>query len=131
MSRHVGFLAGSIMCVIAFVPAIPALIVFTPPPVIGAMLVYTAAFMIVAGMDLILSRLLNMKRTITVGPQTYRITVTGSLSEILHLVGQFRGQTFIVLGAVGAMLAIIVLALLFDTFFNLLSKLTTPRGIRD
>src|SRR5829696_9830577 len=31
----------------------------------------------------------------------------------------------------GAMLAIIVLALLFDTFFNLLSKLTTPRGIRD
>jgi osmoprotectant transport system permease protein len=31
----------------------------------------------------------------------------------------------------GAMLAIIVLALLFDTFFNVLSKLTTPRGIRD
>jgi osmoprotectant transport system permease protein len=31
----------------------------------------------------------------------------------------------------GAMLAIIVLALLFDTFFNLLGKLTTPRGIRD
>src|SRR5918997_2825383 len=30
-----------------------------------------------------------------------------------------------------AMLAIIVLALLFDTFFNVLSKLTTPRGIRD
>jgi xanthine/uracil permease len=67
MSRHVGLLAGSMLCVIAFVPAIPALIVFTPPPVIGAMLVYTAAFMIVAGMDLILSRLLNMKRTFTVG----------------------------------------------------------------
>jgi osmoprotectant transport system permease protein len=31
----------------------------------------------------------------------------------------------------GAMLAIIVLALLFDTFFNVLSKLTTSRGIRD
>jgi osmoprotectant transport system permease protein len=31
----------------------------------------------------------------------------------------------------GAMLGIIVLALLFDTFFNLLGKLTTSRGIRD
>ncbi|MCA1687551.1 MAG: ABC transporter permease [Actinobacteria bacterium] len=31
----------------------------------------------------------------------------------------------------GGTLGIIVLALLFDTFFNLLSKLTTPRGIRD
>ena len=30
-----------------------------------------------------------------------------------------------------AMFAIIVLALLFDTFFNVLGKLTTPRGIRD
>jgi signal transduction histidine kinase len=47
-----------------------------------------------------------IERTITLGPQTYRITVTGSLSEILRLVDQFRGQAFIVLGAVGAMLAI-------------------------
>ncbi len=31
----------------------------------------------------------------------------------------------------GGTLGIIVLALLFDTFFNLLGKLTTPRGIRD
>lgn len=52
------------------------------------------------------TRIRAIERTITVGPQTYRITVTGSLSEILHLVGQFRGQTFIVLGAVGVMLAV-------------------------
>jgi osmoprotectant transport system permease protein len=31
----------------------------------------------------------------------------------------------------GGTLGIIVLALLFDTFFNLLGRLTTPRGIRD
>ncbi|GLQ55055.1 sensor histidine kinase [Devosia nitrariae] len=52
------------------------------------------------------TRIRAIERTITVGPQTYRITVTGSLSEILRLVEQFRGQTFIVLGAVGVMLAI-------------------------
>jgi osmoprotectant transport system permease protein len=32
---------------------------------------------------------------------------------------------------IGGILGIIVLALLFDTFFNLLGKLTTSRGIRD
>ncbi len=67
MSRHVGFVAGGLLCAIAFVPVIPGLIVFTPAPVIGAILVYTAAFLIVAGMDLILSRMLNAKRAFTVG----------------------------------------------------------------
>jgi len=47
-----------------------------------------------------------VERTISVGSMTYRITVTGSLSEILRLVDQFRGQAFIVLGAVGVMLAV-------------------------
>jgi osmoprotectant transport system permease protein len=32
---------------------------------------------------------------------------------------------------IGGILGIIVLALLFDTFFNFVGKLTTSRGIRD
>jgi osmoprotectant transport system permease protein len=32
---------------------------------------------------------------------------------------------------IGGILGIIVLALIFDTFFNVLGRLTTPRGIRD
>lgn len=47
-----------------------------------------------------------VERTVTVAPNSYQIVVTGNLSEILELVGDFRGQTFIVLGAVGVMLAI-------------------------
>jgi signal transduction histidine kinase len=47
-----------------------------------------------------------VERTVTVAPTTYQIVVTGNLSEILELVSGFRGQTFIVLGAVGVMLAI-------------------------
>ncbi|MET3926171.1 HAMP domain-containing sensor histidine kinase [Devosia sp. 2618] len=47
-----------------------------------------------------------VERTVTVAPTTYQIIVTGNLSEILELVQDFRGQTFIVLGAVGVMLAI-------------------------
>jgi ABC-type proline/glycine betaine transport system permease subunit len=32
---------------------------------------------------------------------------------------------------IGGILGIIVLALIFDTFFNVLGRLTTSRGIRD
>jgi signal transduction histidine kinase len=52
------------------------------------------------------TRLRVVERTVTLAPQTYQIVVTGNLSEILELVEGFRGQTFIVLGAVGVMLAI-------------------------
>ena len=52
------------------------------------------------------TQLRMVERTVTLGNDTYRITVAGNLTEILKLVDDFRGQTFIVLGAVGMMLAI-------------------------
>jgi hypothetical protein len=52
------------------------------------------------------TRIRVVERAVTIGPKSYEIVVTGSLSEVLKLVDDFRGQTFIVLGAVGAMLAI-------------------------
>lgn len=52
------------------------------------------------------TRLRMVERNVTLSPQTYRITVAGNLSGILELVDDFRGQAFIVLGAVGAMLAV-------------------------
>jgi len=52
------------------------------------------------------TRVRVVERRVTVAPQTYEIVVTGNLSEILGLVDDFRGQAFIVLGAVGVMLAV-------------------------
>ena len=51
------------------------------------------------------TQLRMVQRTVTLDQQSYRITVAGNLTEILQLVSDFRGQTFIVLGAVGLMLA--------------------------
>lgn len=56
--------------------------------------------------DVFGTRMRVVDRMVTVAPNTYEITVTGNLSEILELVGDFRGQAFIVLGAVGVMLAV-------------------------
>jgi signal transduction histidine kinase len=52
------------------------------------------------------TRMRVVERTVTLAPESYQIVVTGNLSEILELVDDFRGQTLIVLGAVGVMLAI-------------------------
>jgi signal transduction histidine kinase len=52
------------------------------------------------------TRMRVVERTVTLAPKSYQIVVTGNLSEILELVDDFRGQAFIVLGAVGVMLAI-------------------------
>lgn len=52
------------------------------------------------------NRMRMVEREVSVKGKTYHIVVTGSLDEVLRLVGDFRGQTFIVLGAVGIMLAI-------------------------
>lgn len=52
------------------------------------------------------TRLRVVERSVTLAPESYRITVAGNLTEILELVADFRGQAFIVLGAVGVMLAI-------------------------
>ncbi|MCP8884240.1 HAMP domain-containing histidine kinase [Devosia sp. XJ19-1] len=51
------------------------------------------------------TQLRMVERSVTLDAQSYRITVAGNLTEILELVSDFRGQTFIVLGAVGVMLA--------------------------
>lgn len=47
-----------------------------------------------------------LERLVTAEGRTMRFTVTGNLDEIWQLVDAFRGQAFTVLGAVGAMLAI-------------------------
>lgn len=52
------------------------------------------------------TRMRMIERAVTVNGLPLRVTVTGSLDEILELVDDFRGQTLIVLGAVGVMLAI-------------------------
>jgi signal transduction histidine kinase len=52
------------------------------------------------------TQLRAVERAVTVNGMPLRVMVTGSLDEILDLVSDFRGQTLIVLSAVGIMLAI-------------------------
>jgi xanthine/uracil permease len=66
-ARRVGTVAGLILVLAAFFPPVAAVLAMTPQPVVGGILLYTAAYMITAGMDLIMSRMMNARRSFTVG----------------------------------------------------------------
>jgi hypothetical protein len=64
---RVGAAAGVVLIAAAFAPPLAGLIALTPAPVIGGILIYTASYMIVAGMGLATSRMMNTQRSFTVG----------------------------------------------------------------
>jgi xanthine/uracil permease len=112
MSRQLSLVAGAMMIALAFFPAVSALIVLTPAPVVGGLLIYTSAFMIVAGMDLILSRMLNAKRSFTVGLSIVIGTSVYVLPQMVAGAPQWS-QTIVSSGLTVAALVAIVLNMLF------------------
>lgn len=66
-ARRVGVVAGVIFIVAAFLPMLSTFITIIPQPVMGAIIIYTAGFLIVTGMQMILSRMMNNRRMFMVG----------------------------------------------------------------
>ena len=64
---RVGAVSGILILLAAFSPRLIGVLTIIPSPVIGAILIYAAAFLTVAGMELILSRRLSDRRIFTVG----------------------------------------------------------------
>jgi NCS2 family nucleobase:cation symporter-2 len=65
-SRSVGFATGIVFIVLAFLPAVHELIILAPRPVFGAALVFTSCFIIVNGMQAMVSRLMDGRRTLVI-----------------------------------------------------------------
>jgi xanthine permease XanP len=66
-SRHVALPCGIILICLAFCPKLSAVFAVMPQPVMGAVLVYVACFMIVAGVQVMTSRMLDARKTFVVG----------------------------------------------------------------
>jgi xanthine permease XanP len=66
-SRHIALPCGTILIILAFIPGLAAVFTIMPAPVMGAVLVYVACFMILGGIQLITSRMLDARRTFVVG----------------------------------------------------------------
>lgn len=66
-SRYVGFSAGLIFIGFAFSPLLALCFVYMPSALKGAILVFVACFMIVAGLQLVMSRMMDARKTFVVG----------------------------------------------------------------
>ena len=66
-ARKVGITAGIIFIVTACLPMLSTFLTIIPRPVMGAIIIYTAGFMMVTGMQMILSRMINNRRMFMIG----------------------------------------------------------------
>jgi xanthine permease XanP len=66
-SRRIGYAAGGILMLLAFFPKLAAIFVIMPTPVMGASLVFAVCFMIIAGIQIIMSRMIDARKTFVVG----------------------------------------------------------------
>ncbi len=66
-SRVVAFSMGGLLILLAFFPKVSTIFLIMPKPVMGAVLLFAASFMIIAGLQIITSRLLDARKTFVVG----------------------------------------------------------------
>jgi xanthine permease XanP len=66
-SRSIALPIGLILIFLAFVPKLAATFALIPEPVMGAVLVYVASFMILGGIQVITSRMLDARKTFVIG----------------------------------------------------------------
>lgn len=66
-SRALAIPTGVLMILLAFLPKLAAFFAVMPDPVMGAILIYVACYMILAGIQVITSRMLDARRTFVVG----------------------------------------------------------------
>lgn len=66
-ARLAGTAAGIVLFSLAFIPQVASFMIQLPQPLVGAIIVYAAGYMVVVGMELILSRLMNHRRSFMVG----------------------------------------------------------------
>lgn len=67
IARRISLATGALLLVAACTPKVIVALSLIPKPVVGAVMVYAAAYMLVSGMSLILGRLLNERRIFVIG----------------------------------------------------------------
>ncbi|TAJ44211.1 uracil-xanthine permease family protein [Methanofollis fontis] len=66
-SRVIAFSIGAILVALAFFPKLAGVFVIMPAPVMGAALIFAVSFMIITGLSIITSRMLDARKTFVVG----------------------------------------------------------------
>ena len=66
-SKKIAYSLGLILFFLAFFPKLSGIFIIMPKPVMGAMLVFTISFMIMSGLQILTSRMLDTRKTLIAG----------------------------------------------------------------
>ncbi|WP_374443530.1 uracil-xanthine permease family protein [Stella sp.] len=113
-ARIVATVTGAILVVAALCPRVAATATMVPLPVLGAIILYSAAYLITSGMELILSRRLSERRVFMVG-----LSIIAGIS-LLVIPQVFRGVPEILAPFFGSPLSLAaIVALLLNLVFQI------------
>jgi len=75
-SRYIAFFTGGVLFVLALCPKLAAIFAIMPAPVIGATLIFALGFMVVAGFQIVMSRIIDARKTFVIGlPLIFGLTM--------------------------------------------------------
>jgi len=66
-SRAVAFVMGGLLIILGFFPKVSVVFAIMPKPVLGATIIFALCFMVVAGFQIIMSRMIDSRKTFIVG----------------------------------------------------------------
>jgi NCS2 family nucleobase:cation symporter-2 len=66
-SRRIAYSTGTILILLAFLPKLSSVFVVMPTPIMGASLIFAVSFMILAGIQIIMSRMIDSRKTFVIG----------------------------------------------------------------
>jgi xanthine permease XanP len=66
-SRRIAFVIAGILALLAFQPTLVGVLIIMPPPVMAAALLFTSVFIMISGIQIITSRVLDGRRTLVIG----------------------------------------------------------------
>ncbi len=116
-SRAVAYAVGTIFLVFALTPKIGALLAIMPRAVMASALLFAACFIVINGLQVVTSRLLDARRTLVVGIGL----IAGAAVEAVPAVAA---------GATGGFKSIIGSSLVFGTLVALLLNMVFRIGVR-
>lgn len=126
-SRRIAYATGGIFIALAFMPKLSGVLAVMPRPVMGAALMFVAAFIIVSGLQIITSRLLDTRRTFVIG-LSFVIALAVDVSPAYFRALPTSVQPLFGSSLVVGMLAAILLNLIFRIGVRKVQNLVLPAG---
>jgi NCS2 family nucleobase:cation symporter-2 len=129
-SRRIAYATGGMFIALAFMPKLSGLLAVMPRPVMGAALMFVAAFIIVSGLQIIASRLLDARRTFVIG-LSFIIAIAVDVSPAFFRALPPSVQPLFGSSLAVGMLAAILLNLIFRIGARKVQNLVLPMGRMD